>query len=157
MTAPLYTVEREFPVSIDRLWRAWTDAQELEAWYRPVVLDVVPGSAVSDATPGGHWKIAVDVPDNGFVAYFWGRYLEVVPNVRLTHSMHYSQDEAEFVLADESGPAHRIELDFADREGGSWVRFSQFGEMPAEQVEATQMGTTSYFDSLQMHLEAEAN
>lgn len=27
----LYSVEREYPVSIDRLWKAWTDAAELEA------------------------------------------------------------------------------------------------------------------------------
>lgn len=156
MTRALYSVERDYPVSLERLWRAWTVATELEAWYSPVVLDVVPGSAVSDAQPGGNWKIAIDVPENGFVAYFWGHYLDVQPHVRLEHTMHYSQDEAEFVFADESGPAHRVVVDFAQLGDRAWVRYTQHGEMPEEQVEATRMGMDSYLDSLQMHLEAQA-
>ena len=47
MEAPLYTVEREFAAPVERLWRAWTDAADLERWYSPVDLSVVPGSVVS--------------------------------------------------------------------------------------------------------------
>lgn len=153
MTSPLLSVERVFPVSIERLWSAWTDASELEEWYSPAVLFVVPGTVVSDARDDGMWKVAVDVPDNGFVAYFWGRYTAVEAPVFFEHTLHYSQDEAEFVLADESGPKHRIVVDFAEHEDGSWVRLTQYGEMPdPDQVEATRLGTESYFDSLGFYL-----
>ncbi len=154
MNDPLaYSVERVFEVSVDRLWTAWTDANELASWYCPVGLTVTPGSTVSEPIDGGRWAAAVDVPDGG-AAYFWGRYTAVVPNSRAEHTMLYSVDPAEFAAADESGPAHVIVLDFEDRDGGAWVRFSQFGEMPAEMADGARQGMESYLDSLQTHLDA---
>lgn len=144
----LYFVEREFPVDIDRMWSAWTEAEALEEWYHPTVLSVVPGTVTSEAVVGGRWAVAVDVPMHGFVAYFWGRYRDVVPNVRLEHTLSYSQDEQEFRERDDDAPAHRIVIDFAPTDTGTRVRFSQFGEMPAEQAEASRDGMESYFDSL---------
>lgn len=69
----LYFVEREYAVSIEVLWSAWTDAAKLEQWYSPTELSVLPGSAVSENFVGGRWAIAVDVTAHGFNAYFWGR------------------------------------------------------------------------------------
>jgi uncharacterized protein YndB with AHSA1/START domain len=148
----LYFVEREFDRSIETLWSAWTNASELEAWYSPTMLSVVPGSVTSEVFVGGRWAVAVDVSVNGFNAYFWGRYSEVVPNVRLVHSLSYSQDEAEFIFADDNAPAHRIVLDFEKRGEHSWVRFTQFGEMPEEQAEASRDGMNSYLDNLESFL-----
>ena len=145
----LYSVEREFQVAIERLWDAWTKADQLEQWYSPTILSVVPGSAISEAKVGGVWAIAVDVSANGFNAYFWGQYSVVEPHKQLVHDLHYSQDEAEFVLKDMDTPAHKIVIDFEDRNGASWVRFAQFGEMPAEQAEASRDGMESYLDSLE--------
>ena len=154
MSGALLSVEREYPVSLERLWSAWTVASELEEWYAPVVLFVVPGTVTSDARVDGAWKVAIDVPDNGFVAYFWGRYTAVEAPTFFEHTLFYSQDRAEFDAADETGPSHRLVLDFAETETGSWVRLSQYGEMPdADQVEATRLGTESYFDSLGLYLE----
>ena len=148
----LYFVEREFNCDIETLWSAWTDATQLEAWYSPTMLSVVPGSVTSEVFIGGRWAVAVDVSVNGFNAYFWGRYSEVVPNVRLVHSLSYSQDEAEFIFADDNAPAHRIVIDFEKRGKKSWVRFTQFGEMPEEQAEASRDGMNSYLDNLELYL-----
>lgn len=150
----LYSVEREYSVDVARLWRAWTDAGELEQWYSPTVLRVVPGSTVSDPRVNGMWKVAIDVPENGFVAYFWGRYVEIEPNERIVHSMFYSQEEAEFVLADESGPSHRVVIEFEGRGDCAWVRFSQFGELPPGQADAAKAGMESYLDNLGTFLAA---
>lgn len=152
MTSPLLTVERVYNVSLERLWNAWTDASELEEWYSPAALFVVPGTVTSDARVDGAWKVAVDVPENGFVAYFWGRYTAVEAPTFFEHTLFYSQDKAEFDVADESGPHHRLVLDFAEHEDGAWVRLTQYGDMPEEQVEATRLGTESYFDSLGLYL-----
>lgn len=152
MTSPLLTVERAYNVPLERLWHAWTDASELEEWYSPAVLFVVPGTAVSELHEGGQWKIAVDVPENGFVAYFWGRYTAVEAPLFLEHTLHYSQNKADFDAAVESADHHRIVLDFAERDGGSWVRLTQYGELPEEQIEATRLGTESYFDSLELYI-----
>jgi len=39
-------------------------------------------------------------------------------------------------------------LDFEDRGVNSWVKFSQFGELPEGQAEQAKAGMESYFDSL---------
>jgi len=149
----LYSVEREYPVPVQRTWQAWTNASELEKWYSPVFLKVIPGSATSEAVVGGRWAIAVDVSENGFNAYFWGKYSQVDTNLKLIHDLNYSQDELEFALREPSPEAHRIEIDFTKTAGGTLVRFSQFGEMEKEQAEASREGMESYFDNLSNYLE----
>jgi hypothetical protein len=47
---------------------------------------------------------------------------------------------------------HLIQLDFKEVEGGSWVSFTQIGQMPEEQIELTRAGTSSYFDNLGLYL-----
>ena len=150
---PLYFVERTFPFPVERLWSAWTKSAELEKWYCPVFLKVIPGSATSEPVVGGRWAIAVDVSENGFNAYFWGTYSEVNLHQKLVHDLNYSQDELEFALREPSAEAHRIEIDFSNTDAGTVVRFSQFGEMEQEQAEASREGMDSYFDNLLSYLE----
>jgi uncharacterized protein YndB with AHSA1/START domain len=149
---PLYFVERTFKYPVERIWGAWTQSHELEKWYSPVFLRVIPGSATSEAEVGGRWAIAVDVSENGFNAYFWGTYSEVKLHKKLVHDLNYSQDELEFALREPGAEAHRIEIDFSNTEAGTVVRFSQFGEMEQEQAEASREGMESYFDNLNNYL-----
>ena len=145
-------MEREYPVSIEVLWRAWTDPVQLEAWYHPVDLSVVRGSVVSDPVVGGWWTVGVDVPSHGFVAWFFGRYTDVEPGRRFEHTLHYTQDEGEFRQRDVTTEHHLVTVDFEPAGDGTLVRWQQFGEMPAEQVDATRAGMESYFDSLERYL-----
>jgi uncharacterized protein YndB with AHSA1/START domain len=153
MKTPLYFVEREYPVDLAKLWSAWVEADQLQQWYSPQVLEVVPDSATSEAVVGGTWAIAIDVSVNGFNAYFWGKYTEVKIQEKLVHTMFYSQDELEFNLRGDDQSHHVIEIDFEARGTSSWVRFSQFGQMDAEQAEASKDGMESYFDNLASFLE----
>lgn len=148
----LYFVEREFPFPVERLWEAWVNASELENWYSPTFLSVVPGTATSEPKPGGAWAIAVDVSANGFNAYFWGNYEAVDYPKKLTHTLYYSQDELEFSLREPQPDGHLIEVDFTNLGDSCKVRFSQFGEMDNEQAEASREGMESYFDNLENHL-----
>lgn len=151
MPQELYSVEREYPVSVERLWQAWTDASELEQWYSPVALEVLPGSVVSEPHTGGVWTVAVDVPMNDMVAYFFGRYLMFEPFDRIEHTLHYTQDAGEFAARDETTKSHLIVLEFESRgPAASWVRFTQVGDMPEEQIDITRSGTESYFDNLEI-------
>lgn len=152
---PLYFVERTFKFPVERLWSAWTQSHELEKWYCPVFLKVIPGSATSEAEVGGTWAIAVDVSDNGFNAYFWGTYSAVELHQKLVHDLNYSQDELEFALREPGAEANRIEIDFSNTEAGTLVRFSQFGEMDKEQADASKEGMESYFDNLESFLSVE--
>ena len=149
----LYSVEREYAHPIDKLWDAWTSAEALESWYHPTILQSVPGLTQSDARVGGNWAVAVDVPMNDFVAYFFGWYKTIEPMRRIEHSMSYTQSRDEFDQRDPDAPAHEIVIEFEPRDGGSWCKFSQFGDLPEEMIEATTDGMNSYFDSLGMYLD----
>ncbi len=94
----------------------------------------------------------MDATAYGHIAYFWGRYDDVSPQSRLIHSLSYSQDEAEFIAHEDDAPYHDIVIDMEPRDGGTWVRFAQYGEMPADQAAMAQAGMESYFDSLGHHL-----
>ena len=148
----LYSVEREYTQSMERIWGAWTDAAQLEAWNHPTVLANVPGSSVSEPVVGGNWAIAVDVPEHGFQSCFWGQYTAVEPGKLIEHTMFYSQDTAEFAAKDLSGEFAKIVVDFEERPGGTWVRFSQYGELPEEHIPMAKAGMESYFQSLADYL-----
>jgi uncharacterized protein YndB with AHSA1/START domain len=148
----LYSVERELAHPVSDVWDAWTNAASLEQWYHPTILTCVPDSTVSEPRVGGRWKVAIDVPMNDIVAYFYGQYNAVEPRQVLAHSMHYTQSRADFDDADMSTPAHRVVVDFEDRGDSSWVKFSQFGELPDGQAEQAQAGMESYLDSLEAFL-----
>ncbi len=152
MKTPLYFVEREYPVELATLWNAWVEADQLQQWYSPEVLETVPNTASSNAVVGGDWAIGVDVSVNGFNAYFWGKYTTVEFQKKLVHTMFYSQDELEFNLRGDDQPYHVIEINFETRGNNSWVRFTQFGSMDAEQAEATKDGMESYFNNLGKYL-----
>ena len=148
----LYAVERKYPVAVKALWDAWMDADALQVWYSPTDLKVVPGSVVSEPFNGGWWTVGVDVSQFGFNAYFFGTYSELSENKRIVHSMNYTQDAAEFAARVITPDAHTIQIDFEDRGASSWVRFTQFGELPADQAEGAKAGMESYFDNLGIYL-----
>lgn len=152
----LYSVEREFDANMERVWRAWVDAASLEAWYHPTDLSNVPGSVVSDPEVGGLWTVAVDVPAHNFVAYFYGRYTEITLGEKLVHTMFYVESRDEFDARDEARPFHEVVVEFDDRGDQTWVKFSQFGELPEGHAVQAQAGMESYFDSLGNFL-AESN
>lgn len=152
----LYSVEREFDIPVEVLWDAWVDPVALEAWYHPTDLACVPGSVVSDPVDDGEWAVAVDVPEYGFVAYFYGRYTAVFPHARLEHTMHYTQSAEEFDARDLSSEHHLVRIEFDSRGMRSWVKFSQFGELPEGEAARAQEGMESYFDSLENFLSATA-
>ena len=148
----LYSVEREYPVSIDRLWKAWTDASELESWYFPTDLGSTKGATVSDLTIGGLWTCGVEVPEQGFTAYFFGKYSAIEKNILIEHTLHYTTSPEEFAAKDFTTESHLIRIEFEDRGSNSWSKFSQFGELPDGQAEMAQAGMNSYLESLALFL-----
>ena len=148
----LYSVEREYPVSIGDLWSAWTDSKKLEAWYFPTALKSVPGATESELRLGGLWACGVDVAEYGFVAYFYGKYTKIEHEKLIEHTLHYTQSKEEFQAKDIETESHLIVLDFQDRGQSSWVKFSQYGELPEGQAAQAQAGMESYLDSLSKFL-----
>ena len=144
----LYSVEREFKASIDDVWEAWVDAEKLEIWYHPTDLSSVAGLTTSEPDIGGKWSVSVSVPDHNFVAYFYGIYLEVDFHQKLEHTMFYTESLEEFLAKDLDREFHKVLIEFREHSSKTWVKFSQFGELPDGQAPQAQAGMESYFDSL---------
>ena len=144
----LYSVEREFNASIDKLWHAWTDASALEAWHHPIGMSCVSGATQSEIKIGGLWTYAVQVSGRESISYFYGKYSLVQEKIRFEHSMHYTESKDEFEKKDFNTPAHQISVEFEARGENTWSKFSQYGEAPEAQVALMAQGIESYFDSL---------
>jgi hypothetical protein len=112
----------------------------------------LPGATQSELVVGGIWSYAVQVPGRESVSYFFGKYSEIIDEVKFTHSMHYTESAEDFKAMDFTSPAHEITVEFATRGENSWSKFSQFGQAPAEQVALMARGIESYFDSLGSYL-----
>ena len=150
---PAYFVEREYAYPIEKLWHAWTNAAALQSWYHGTEHRCVTDSVVSDVVNGGIWAVGIDIPQHNFAVFFYGTYTEIVTHQRLVHTMHYTESAADFAIKDMTTPAHIVVIDFEQRPNGSWVRYSQFGELPAAQIPLVTAGMQSYFDSLQLFLD----
>ena len=68
------------PAARERVFRAWTDPEEVMAWLVPEESDMV--SAEMDVRVGGDYRFAFRAPD-GEVVYVVGTYVEVTPPERL--------------------------------------------------------------------------
>jgi uncharacterized protein YndB with AHSA1/START domain len=68
------------PAPRERVFRAWTDPQEIKAWLVPEESEMV--SAEVDVRAGGDYRFAFRAPD-GEVVYVVGTYVEVDPPERL--------------------------------------------------------------------------
>jgi uncharacterized protein YndB with AHSA1/START domain len=149
----LYTVERSYPASIYRLWGAWVDPKALEVWYCPTDLSVEKDSVQNEAVDGGIWTVGVSVPQANMVAYFFGIYTQVKEHELLEHTMTYTESFEEFEKRVPSPVEHLVRIEFKEVDGGSWVSFTQLGELPDGQALQAKAGMGSYFDNLSKYLE----
>lgn len=154
MTRPLlYSVEREFDCTVEVLWAAWTQADQLQAWYHPAQLSGIEGATESELEVGGLWSCGVSAPQYNVTAFFYGLYTQISPCEMIEHTMHYTESRDEFEAKDMTAPSHLVVVNFESRGARSWVKYSQFGEMPEGQEKQAQAGMESYLDSLELFLE----
>ena len=144
----LYSVEREYLVSVQKLWRAWTDAAELESWYHGTEHHSKKGATASDLKIGGLWSCGIEVPAHSFTAFFYGRYTKIDENELIEHTMHYTDSLEEFEDKDFTTPSHKIVIELQDRKACAWVKFSQYGQLPDGEEKEAKAGMNSYLDSL---------
>lgn len=71
---PTIRVRRFFAATPERLWRAWTEPEQLALWLGPRELEM--RDATSDLRVGGTWRF-VHVSPDGTEHPFHGEYLEL--------------------------------------------------------------------------------
>jgi glutathione S-transferase len=108
-------IERVFPASPERVFRAWTDPAVLAAWWGPEGY-TTPEFAF-DLRAGGAWRTVMQSPE-GNPHPVSGVYREVDPPRRLVLTWAWEEDG-------KRGHETEIEITFAPAEKGTRMRLVQ--------------------------------
>ena len=73
-------LERTADVPVERVWKGWTDPEQLKQWWTPAPWKTV--EAETDLRPGGIFRTVMLSPEGEKFPNL-GSYLEVIPNERL--------------------------------------------------------------------------
>lgn len=86
----LFVIERTFPVSQQRLFKACTDKQEMMAWFAPPGMTVIKSE--QDFRPGGTYHYGLS---SGQGNEMWGKvtYKEITPASRLVYLQSFSDPQ----------------------------------------------------------------
>ena len=84
-------VTRTFNGPARLVFEAWTTPKLLKLWWAPKSTGLVLASCTADVRPGGSYRFEY-ARDGEMVMAFFGRYLEVVPPLRLVWTNEESPD-----------------------------------------------------------------
>ncbi|MEU5860910.1 MULTISPECIES: SRPBCC family protein [unclassified Nonomuraea] len=140
-----YEIVRTFDAPREDVYAAWTEPERFSRWFGPRMLTTPVGRITLDARPGGRWRATL-VGEDGFEATLEGSYREVQAPARLVFTTGDPDNPGD-------GPASVVTLDLLDRDGGTEMRFHQFG-VNTDQAHADQAraGWDEFFDRLAEHV-----
>ena len=135
---PTLEVRRTIRAPRQRVFDAWTKAEELKAWHAPGPL--VVSLAEIDLRPGGHYRIHMRAPD-GTEHRVTGTYREVDPPRRVVYSWGW---EGEHKVKDST-----VTIEFHERGDATEVVLTHAGILDeSERVDHTK-GWTAIMDKLE--------
>lgn len=138
-------IHRHLNAPRDRVYRAFTDPDELAAWFGPFASWVVPGTVSIDARVGGHRRLAMETYSGSMSWAVDTTYTDVVENQRLV-----GYETVTGFPAFEGVDPFSVSIEFFDENGGTRVEL-RAGPCPRE-AEATSrdfwMQSFSKLDSL---------
>jgi uncharacterized protein YndB with AHSA1/START domain len=109
-------IHRHLNAPRDRVYRAFTDEDELAAWFGPFASWVVPGTVSIDARAGGHRRLALETYSGSMSWAIDTTYTEVVENQRLV-----SYETVTGIAAFDGLDPFSVSLEFFDENGGTRV------------------------------------
>ena len=130
------TIRRTFDATPERLFRAFTDPEELAAWYAPGDMTAV----VHDWEPAVDGALSVSMVDEDGSHDADGTFVEVVENERLVHTWTWTHVDDPVET--------RITVDFVPVEDGTEVVLTHEGHPDAETAEDNARGWTGVMENL---------
>lgn len=104
-------VERTLDAKASSVFRAWTTPELFRRWWIPKSMPLSLLSYEADIRTGGGYRLVFDVDGTNTMAFF-GRYLEVTPNTRISWTNDESGEDGALstVILEEKGDMTEVVL-----------------------------------------------
>ncbi len=93
-------IEETFNASVERVFRAWTDPEQLMKWYAPDGCTIL--FKKNDIRPGGRFHSCIYNPEFGN-CWCIGEYKEILPNAKIVFTLINADENGEPVNPAEIG------------------------------------------------------
>ena len=135
-------MERTFDAPAQKVFDAWTSEEVMRRWWH-AGHDWETTEADVDLRIGGEVRVVMRDPHKDIEYGGGGRYTEIDPPNRLAFTWIWDDDDTRML----------IELDFAEEDGRTTVRFTHSGLWDEEAVRSHESGWGRAFDNLERALD----
>ena len=149
------TFERELRAPAAEVWRSWTRAEDLEAWWGPVGWTTTVHAL--DVRPGGLWHFGMGPAGEARDVWIRSIYTEIIPGTALSYVEGFSDEDA----TDLDPEPNNVTVEFIELDAGvtrlvMHVRFASAERLEAMIARGLLGGWESAYDRLDAHLLATA-
>ncbi|WP_349408953.1 SRPBCC domain-containing protein [Pseudalkalibacillus sp. SCS-8] len=134
-------VSKVYPVKVDRMYKAWTNSEELAKWWGPEGYTTTVEKM--NVKVDGEYKFIMTPPE-GESKVLVGRYVEIVPNEKLVFTWKWDDPESQF-------PETKVTIQYVDQDGSTEVKVTH-EQLPSE--EAAEGHNQGWSSSLEGSLKA---
>lgn len=157
------TVVREFAAPVARVWRAWTEPEDLRRWWGPT--GFACPRAEADVRPGGRISVTMRAPEEwgGFEQHSAWELVEVQPLHRLRYLFTFTDAAGNRITPAEAGVPDGVpeqgehEVMLTDLGGGrTRLQMTERGYTTAEARDLSRDGLEQCLDKMEALVEAGA-
>ena len=147
--SPAFTLNlrRVLRASPERVFRAWTRADELKRWFAAAEGYTTPQAEV-DLRVGGRYRIAMQAPNSTELSVATGTYEEIVPPSRLVLTWRWEHEGP-------AAPTTRLTLEFRPHPDGTEFVLWHEGLLDETMREQHATGWKGCLDSLERLISTE--
>lgn len=139
---PVLRITRHLAAPPERVFRAWTEVEELARWFGPQ--GVSSRNVEVDLRPGGSYRLEFHGSE-GFVASLSGSYREIKAPERLAFTWAWGE-------GDLAGIETLVTIELRAADGGTELTLTHEGVPTDSALEKHRTGWTSCLDSLEQYL-----
>jgi uncharacterized protein YndB with AHSA1/START domain len=141
-------ITRVFDAPLDKVWKAWTDPDEIKKWWGPA--QFTAPSIENDFRVGGKYLYSMRGPD-GQEYWSTGVYREIVPMERIVVTDSFADEKGNVVPASHYGMTDfpmetEITVTFADLDGKTELTLKHSGMPAGEMGEQAEAGWNQSLD-----------
>jgi uncharacterized protein YndB with AHSA1/START domain len=146
------TITRVFDASVEAIWNAWSDADQVKQWWGP--RGFTAPVAEMDFREGGSSFVCMHNPAFGTLCNIW-RYTRIVPMKRIEFTQKWADEAGNIVDSEKAGVGPGLpdkvphQISFEDQGNGKVkLTISEFGYPSLEIVERSRAGMEQCLDRM---------